>query len=106
MNIVVYLYLFAGGVILTIGDIVMKKWALSDRTIFYVIGLILYLIGSVFLVATFKEKNMAIASSIYVIFNVVTLSLVSWLYFKEALGIYQIIGIVLALVSIFIMEIK
>jgi len=96
--------LFIGGSVLTIGDIVMKKWVANNSVSFFVIGLAIYLIGLMFLVYSFKYKNIAVASTIFVIFNVITLSIVSWFYFKEALTPFQLVGIALGLISIVFLE--
>ena len=82
----------------------MKKWVSSNSYLFYFIGLGIYLVGLNFLAQSFKFKNIAIASVIFVIFNVVTLSVVSWLYFKESLSPLQIFGITTGIASIVIME--
>lgn len=97
--------LFVGGAILTIGDICMKEWVVKDRGIWFVVGMLVYLVGMVFLAYSFKYKNIAVASVIFVIFNVAILSLVSWLYFKEELSGLQISGILLGLVSVVLLEI-
>ena len=99
-----FILLFIGGSVLTIGDVVMKKWVVNNNGFLFVGGLIIYLIGLVFLAYSFKYKNIAVASTIFVIFNVITLSLVSWFYFKETLTPFQIIGILLGLGSIIFLE--
>jgi multidrug transporter EmrE-like cation transporter len=96
--------LLIGGIILTVGDILMKKWVTTNSYIFYFIGLAVYLVGLNFLAQSFKFKNIAVASVIFVIFNVVTLSLVSWIYFKETLSPLQIVGICLGIASVIILE--
>jgi multidrug transporter EmrE-like cation transporter len=98
--------LLIGGIILTAGDILMKEWVSTNRYLFYFIGLAVYLIGLNFLAQSFKFKNIAVASVIFVIFNVVTLSLVSWIYFKETLSIMQIIGIALGIAAIIVLELS
>ena len=95
-----FILLFIGGSVLTIGDIVMKKWIANNNIFLFIIGLIIYLIGLIFLAHSFKYKNIAVASTIFVIFNVITLSIVSWFYFKETLTPFQIIGIILGIISI------
>jgi multidrug transporter EmrE-like cation transporter len=104
MNIAIILLLI-GGIILTLGDIMMKKWVNTNSYIFYIIGMIIYLVGLNFLAQSFKFKNIAVASVIFVIFNVVTLSIVSWIYFKETLSPVQIVGMVLGILSIVILEV-
>ena len=103
MNVALIL-LFMGGVVLTIGDIIMKKLVNTNIYSFYFIGLIVYLIGLNFLAQSFKYKNIAVASVIFVLFNVIILVLVSWLYFKEPLNLNQIIGIVLGIIAVIVLE--
>lgn len=98
--------LFVGGIILTIGDIVMKKWVSTSHFSYYMIGLFIYLIGLNFLAFSFKYKNIAVASVIFVLFNVITLSIVSWLYFKETLNTMQLIGIVVGLIAVVMLELS
>ncbi|MDD5039559.1 MAG: SMR family transporter [Patescibacteria group bacterium] len=96
--------LFIGGIILTAGDVVMKQWVETNRRMLYIAGLIIYLLGMIFLAQSFRYKNIAIASVIFVFFNVATLLLVSWLYFKEGLTPVQLAGVALGLASVAIME--
>ena len=104
MNYIPLLLLFIGGVVLTCGDILMKKWVNTHTIYLYLVGLLIYLIGLNFLAQSFRYKNIAVASTIFVIFNVVTLLIVSWFYFKETLSIYQIVGIGLGLSSVILLE--
>lgn len=67
--------LFLGGIALTIGDILMKRWLIGSSIGDYSLGMLLYVIGLNMLVYTFKFKNIAIASTVFVIFNVVTLAI-------------------------------
>ncbi len=105
-NSSVLLLLFLGGSILTIGDIVMKKWVTNNEIHLFIIGLLVYLIGLIFLSYSFKYKNIAIASVIFITFNVLTLSLISWIYFKETLSPYQLVGIVMGIGSILMLELE
>jgi len=82
----------------------MKKWVVTNNYWFYAIGMVIYLVGLNFLAQSYKFKNIAVASVIFVIFNVVTLSLVSWFYFKETLSLLQIIGICLGIVAVVLLE--
>lgn len=96
--------LLAGGLILTAGDILMKKWVINNSPGFFIFGLVVYLLGLIFLALSFKYKNIAIASVIMVIINVTTLLVFSWFYFKETLTPLQLIGIGLGIVSILFLE--
>ncbi|MFH1207611.1 MAG: SMR family transporter [Patescibacteria group bacterium] len=104
MKLYPFFLLLAGGVILTAGDLFMKQWVNSNRRLFYVVGLVIYMIGMLFLAQSFKHKNIAVASVIFVLFNVITLAIVSWLYFKEGLTGWQVVGIGLGLASVAMLE--
>ncbi|MFA5051543.1 MAG: SMR family transporter [Patescibacteria group bacterium] len=106
MKIYPLILLLLGGVILTAGDLFMKQWVNSNRRLFYIIGLVIYMVGMLFLAQSFKHKNIAVASVVFVLFNVVTLAVVSWLYFKEGLSGWQIAGIVLGLASVVVLELS
>src|SRR3989338_6810274 len=71
-----------GGIILTVGDIIFKSWVEKPHTGMYVLGLAVYLVGLMFLVQSFKFENIAVASTIFVIFNITTL-----LFFKKKLPV-------------------
>ena len=85
--------LIIGGCILTVWDIFMKKWVITNEKIIFAIWLAIYLVAMVFLSLSYRYKNIAVASTMLVIFNIITLAIVSWLYFKEALTPMQLIGI-------------
>jgi glucose uptake protein len=104
MNLFPLALLFFGGVILTLGDIVAKQWVASNKNYLFLLVLFLYLFGLIFLVFSFKYKNIAVASLIFVIFNIITLTLVSWFYFNERLTPLELAGIVLGLVAVSLLE--
>jgi multidrug transporter EmrE-like cation transporter len=104
MNWFALAILAIGGILLTIGDLFMKKWVISNSWIIYVFGLIFYIIGLNFLAFSFKFKNIAVASVIFVLFNVFSLILFSYFYFKEGLSTYEIMGIIFGIVAIVLLE--
>ncbi len=104
MNLFPLLLLFFGGVILTAGDIVAKQWVISNKNYLFFAVLFLYLIGLIFLIFSFKYKNIAIASLMFVIFNITTLTIFSWFYFNERLTTVEMVGIVLGLVAVSLLE--
>ena len=104
MNFLPTLLLFLGGIILTMGDVFMKKWVGSMAHVYYVLGMLLYVVGLNFLAQSYRFENIAVASAILISFNLITLAIVSWLFFKEPLSGLQILGIVLGVASIVCLE--
>lgn len=96
--------LFIGGLITTLGDVVMKHWTVTNNRLFYIIGLFIYLFGLAFLAQSYKFENIAVASLIFVIINIILLSFLSFFYFRESLSYLQIAGLFVGMVSIALLE--
>lgn len=96
--------LISGGLILTVGDIIMRFWVKDRRPLLYVAGLFFYIIGLNFLAQSYRFRNIAVASAVIVIINIVALTVVSWVYFKARLTPLEILGLVLAVVAVVILE--
>ena len=100
------LFLLAiGGGVLTLGDIIFRYWVDQSSPVLYAMGLATYLLGLIFLVESFKYQNIAVASATFVIFNILSLLVVSWAYFGDKISLTQTIGIFLAIVAIFLLEV-
>lgn len=104
MNLLPLLLVFIGGIILTVGDIAMKKWVDSNDVYIYLLGMFIYFIGMNFLSVSFKYKNIAVASTFLVIFNVVSLIILSWILFEEKITLTQMIGILLGIIAVAVLE--
>jgi multidrug transporter EmrE-like cation transporter len=107
MNYIALIILFLSGVVLTVGDVVLKYWVekgQSYHSILYVIGVATYLAGSLLLVESYKhDVNIAIAGILQIMFNTIVLVLFTYLFFKEPLATKQIIGIFVGMVSIYLL---
>jgi len=82
----------------------MKKWTLSNSYFIYIAGMISWIIGLNFLAFSFKYKNIAVASVIFVLFNIITLLFFSYIYFKEKLSVLEIAGMILGVFAIILLE--
>ncbi len=98
------LLLAAGGILLTVGDIILKKWVVNSSWNLYLAGLFVWLIALNALAYSFKFQNIAVASMLIVIFNVATLAVVSAYYFGEPLSNKQLFGLLLGLASVALLE--
>lgn len=91
---------------LVAGDLFMKFWSTSGAT-FKDVSVVLYLLGVTFYGASFtlyayqlRTVNFGIATIVPILINIVAVALISFFYYKEALSLYQVIGIFLAVVAI------
>lgn len=85
-------------------DIFLKKWAIDSKNIFLCIGLLVYFIGTIFWTISLKYEHLSIAISFFTIFNLLVGVLVGVFYFKEDLSIVNRIGIMVGVLSIFLIE--
>lgn len=97
--------LIAGGALLTLGDVIFKYWAGHGVSYLYGLGLALYLAGLLALVESYKYADIQVASALLVLFNIVILTFVGWLYFKETIGALQVAGLIAAGIAIVFLEI-
>lgn len=91
------------GVLYTLGDLFMKKWALKPSWSMYLLGALMYVIGMNFLAFSYRFKNIAVATALAVIFNIIALTVISITYFKEPLTIKQMFGLILSISAIFLL---
>jgi len=93
-----------GGLSLTIGDLIAGKWVENMSKLFYIFIIIFYMIGLNFLVISYEFKDIAAASIILEIFNVITLTLVGIYFLKENITKTELVGIIVGVLSVIILE--
>ncbi len=107
MNYLPFIILFVSGLVLTVGDLIFKSWALKGMSysFLYVFGVITYLIGSLLLVESYKyDVNIVVAGIIQILLNTIILVAFTYFYFHEPLTAKQIVGIILAVVSLYLIK--
>jgi multidrug transporter EmrE-like cation transporter len=103
-NLYPLLIILSGSLFLTAGDIIAKTWVTHNKPIHFALTLGLYLIGLICLVLSFRYKNIALASMMLIILNVVILALWSWIVYDEILTRTELIGLALAMIALFCLE--
>ncbi len=107
MNYFPFVILFISGMVITVGDLIFKSWATKGMgySLLYLFGVIAYLIGSLLLVESYKfDVNIVVAGITQILLNTLILSIFTYFYFHEPLSVKQIIGIVLAVVSLYLIR--
>lgn len=96
-----FLLLLIAGILLTVGDLVLNAWVGSgDSWKLYTIGILFYFIALNFLARSYKFENIAVASVIMEIFNLVTYLAISYWKFGETISRLEILGIILGIAAI------
>jgi multidrug transporter EmrE-like cation transporter len=95
--------LLIGGLSLTIGDLFAGKYIKSKTKLLYALVMIFYIIGLNFLIYSYKFENIAVASIMLEIFNVVTLTIAGKFLFKENITKSELCGIIIGLIAVIIL---
>ncbi len=98
-------YILSAGLILTVGDLVAGEWIQKNKKIYYIISLIIYMIGLNFLIYSYKFEDIAVATVIMEIFNIVTLTVAGKFLFKENITKTEFAGIAVGIFAVIILEI-
>ena len=102
-------YLFFGFILLAVllevtADILFKKWTINNRNLFFIIGLAIYFVGTIFWAFSLKYEFLSKAISIFTILNLIIIVLVGLLIFKENLSLVNKLGVLLGVLSIILIE--
>lgn len=98
------IYIAAGAIFDTFGDLLMQNWVLNNSRIYFAGGMLFYVVGLSFLAYSFTFKNIVVASVMFLIVNVILLSLVNWFVYSESLSYKEMGGLCLGLMAIALFE--
>ena len=71
------------------------------------IGITLYaLVGVILYFLLVKQKQLIVVNTLWQVLNVIFITLIGLFYFKEKLSVYQIIALILAIISIILINKK
>jgi multidrug transporter EmrE-like cation transporter len=92
------------GILEAFGDVLLEKWGLANKNIFLIIGMGIYFVSTLLWAHSLKYEYLSKAISIITVLNLLIVVLVGVLYFKESLTLINKIGILCAIVAIFLIE--
>lgn len=103
----IFLVLILFGVGLEIvGDVLFKKWAIdSHKNIFFIVGFLIYALGTIFWAVSLKYGLLSKAISLFTILNLVIIILVGMIFFHENISLINKLGVSLGIISVILMEI-
>jgi multidrug transporter EmrE-like cation transporter len=102
----IWAFLLASGCLLTAGDLIMKQWIESNLIRYCFIAMFVYFAGMIFLALSYRYKYMSIAICITCLLNIIIVSIIGSIFYKEHLNVKEIIGISLSIVSIVVLQWK
>jgi drug/metabolite transporter (DMT)-like permease len=87
-----------------LGDYFIKRWAVEDQSLFAILGLVIYFIGSLGWMLSLKYESLSKAATIFMILNLLAIVFIGVVFFKEHLTWLQRIGIAFGIMSIALIE--
>lgn len=87
-----------------IADIMFRYWGMNEKRWLLAVGMAVYMIGTLFWAYSLKYEYLSKAISVFTILNLVALVLAGVVIFKEDLSLVNKLGILLALVSVVMIE--
>ncbi len=95
------LLIFIAGLLLTVGDLILRSWVGNpDVWRLYVFGVIFYFIALNFLARSYRFENIAIASVIMEVFNMVTYLAISYWKYGDTISRLEVVWLLLGIAAI------
>lgn len=83
-----------------IAEFYIKKYTIEPRKTFLILSIVMYILIPVFLIQLFKkDKNLAVANTLWQVSNLVIVAFIGVLVFKDKLNHVQWVGFGLAIIS-------
>ena len=102
----IYILAFIGTLIESISDILLKKYTKYNENIYLVVGLIGYIFIGIMFLQLLKVENLGTANIIWHVMHFTILFVFSILYFNESYTIREIVGLILGLISFYLLGTK
>jgi multidrug transporter EmrE-like cation transporter len=104
-KILFFVFVGLGALFEIIADILFKKWVAAYHFWLFIVGLFLYMVGTVFWAISLKYEYLSKAVGVYTVLNLLLVALVGMLFFKEDLTVLNKLGLALGVISIILIEI-
>ena len=104
LKLIFFSLIFLAVILELIADVMLKKWAIGNRNLFFIAGLVIYFLGTLFWAVSLKYEFLSKAGAIFTILNLIAISLAGIIMFKEDLSLTNKIGVALGVLSIILIE--
>lgn len=99
-----FVWIVLGGVFLTGGDILFRIFQSSQWKFGFVVAFCVYGIGSLCMMLSFFGENIAVASILTLVFNVLIYLAAAYFFFGDTVSHREIFGILLGLAAVMVIE--
>lgn len=102
-KIPVLILLIISAIFMITGDYFAKYWSINQKVIFFIIAFLTYSIAGIFYIPTLLREGLVITSVIWTVICSAGFLIVGLIIFKEHLTTWQTIGVMLGVISVFIL---
>ena len=102
----IYILAFIGTLVESISDVLLKKYTTCNEYIYLIGGLLVYIFIGIMFLQLLKIENLGTANIIWHVMHFSILFVFSVLYFNENYTLREIIGLVLGLISFYLLGTK
>ena len=100
-----YIFILVTTELLTVSSI--KYWTTTKNNIFLYLGLLGYLVvGGIFAYILYIHSKMTIINSLWQVFNIILVSVIGLMIYKEKINAWQTFGVALAIISSVLLSIE
>ena len=85
-----------------LGDVFAKYWSQNQRMLYYVLGLIFYLLSGFFYIPSLLKEGLVVTSTLWSLLGIIGFLVIGLVFFKEPLTLLQGIGVAFGAVSLII----
>ncbi len=97
--------LLIAGLCVTSGDIVLALWAKQSKSYLFLIGMLLNILGIIVYAQSLRLESVGIATALFLGINILAVTVMGMIVFKEMLNIKQVLGLVGMVLAMVMIEI-
>lgn len=86
------------------GDYFAKYWSLHQKTVFFAIALVGYLLSGMFYIPVLRKEGLVISALIWILLNTIGFVTIGVVIFKESLTPLQTLGVITGTISLILLS--
>lgn len=99
-----YLYVLLILISETVAISFLKKFSLDSNYLYFVVGILFYLLVSVFLVKSFKYEGMGLVNVLWSAFSVIFVVSAGMIFFKETVSYLEVAAMVMIVSGVVVLR--
>ena len=103
-NLVFLRLILVATILETIADVCFRRWGLSNKAYFLIVGAVLYFSGSMFWAFSLRHETLSKGITIFVIANMLLDVIIGLAFLQEQINWLNFVGIILGVASLILIQ--